>query len=304
MSVMLGEKTGARGRATAGTRLAALIVLQALGSGTAWPQAPAHPQPDEELAKQEQIYRSRGKNVPGGYITTRSLAKYVELLPSGFSAELRRLGPANRWLDIGAGRGQAILDYYAPGVGRAKGAIRARPGSKAQAVAVSIEDRRSDAWRRRAASLGEDRIRYLFGKRLREYPGEELGKFQLITDVYGGFSYTDNLSLFLEKVLEVLDVNGGFYTMVQSVHLQDGRDDPRTWYLTELTDAVGHDVTVCAWLKNVACAQVTCESKSTWDTPTELIHVRKVCNDVQVPRLKLLAYEAGNPPGRKFQLAP
>jgi len=44
------------------------------------------------------------------------------------------------------------------------------------------------------------------------------------------------------------------------------------------------------------------ESKSEWDAPTELINVRKVCSDVTVPRMKLLQYEAGNPPGRRFQL--
>ena len=33
-------------------------------------------------------------------------------------------------------------------------------------------------------------------ERLREYAPEELGRFRLATDAYGGFSYTSNLSLF------------------------------------------------------------------------------------------------------------
>jgi hypothetical protein len=61
---------------------------------------------------------------------------------------------------------------------------------RARAVAMSIEDRRTEKWQQRAASLGDDRIRYLSGKRLRQYSREELGTFQIITDVYGGFSYT------------------------------------------------------------------------------------------------------------------
>ena len=40
-----------------------------------------------------------------------------------------------------------------------------------------------------------------FGKRLREYSPEEIGQFQVITDVMGGFSYTQDLSLFMEKTL-------------------------------------------------------------------------------------------------------
>jgi SAM-dependent methyltransferase len=278
----------------AGARVITLIALQGVFAGLAWPQESAQPQLREEFAKQEKIYRSQGASVPRNYVTNRSLASYEALLPSGFGAALRKLGPSSRWMDIGAGGGQAILDYYA----------LERPRGKARAVALSIEDRRTDLWHQRAASLGENRIRYLHGKRLREYSGAELGKFQIITDVYGGFSYTENLSLFLERVLEALAVNGGFYTMVQSVHLQDGRDNPKTWYLTEIVDPAGRDVNVCSWLRTVSCVKVTCESKSDWDAPTELIHVRKVCNAVKIPQLKALQYEAGIPPGRKFRLGP
>lgn len=289
---------------TARLWLAACVVLQALCPGTARPQESVHPRINEEFEKQEGIYRSQGANVPGGYVTTRSLASYAELLPAGFSDALRRLGPAERWLDIGAGGGQAILDYYAPETDPARDKPRARSDDKARAVAMSIEDRRTDRWRQRAASLGGNQIQYFHGKRLREYAREEIGRFQIITDVFGGFSYTENLSRFLEKVLDLLEVNGGFYTLLQSVHLEDGKDRPTTWYLTELVDSAGRNVTVCSWLKSIACVAVACESKGAWDAPTELIHVRKTCNGVSVRPLKLLLYEAGSPPERRFQLEP
>jgi len=282
-------------------QLVALIALQVC-LGPVCAQNANPPQWAEETEKQENVYRSRGTDVPGGYVTGRTLAKYVELLPSGFSSALGNLGPTARWLDIGAGEGRAILDYHAPDFDSKQSPKRTRRGGKAQAVALSVEDRRTDLWRRRAAKLGADRIRYLSGKRLRDYTLAELGKFQLITDVYGGFSYTNDLSTFVEKVLDFLDLDGGFYTMVQSVHLQDGKDDPGTWYLTELVDPAGRDVTVCSWLKSVRCTRVACESQSTWEAPTELIYVRKVCNDVSVPRLEPLAFEAGTPPGRRFRL--
>jgi hypothetical protein len=268
------------------------------------PPAPAKPRFDEEIAKQEKIFRSRGAEVPGGYVTYRTLSAYVELLPSGFGDALKRLRSEDRWLDIGAGGGQAILDYYAPEYDAAP-CENCAPAGKAHAVALSIEDRRTDQWQQQAATLGGNAIQYLFGKRLREYSREELGRFRLITDVYGGFSYTENLSLFLERVLGLLETNGSFYTLAASVRLEDGKDNPdKTWYLTELVDAAGRGVKVCSWLRSVRCVKVACESKSTWETPTELIHIRKVCGDVSVPRTKLLSYEAGNPPGRKFQLEP
>jgi hypothetical protein len=122
--------------------------------------------------------------------------------------------------------------------------------------------------------------------------------------VYGGFSYTEDLSQFVERVLSLLEIDGIFYTMVQRVHLQHGNEKPDARYETELVDAAGGNVKVCSWLKKTTCAQVRCESKTDWDAPTELINIRKVCSEVSVPRTKLLQFQAGNPPGRRFQIEP
>jgi SAM-dependent methyltransferase len=288
---------------TAGTCLAVLIALQ-LGLRAGWPQEPAEPRLDKEFDKQEKIYRSRGTDVPRGYVTGRGLSDYAGLLPSGFCDALGKLGSSDRWLDIGAGSGQAILDYYVPQGDAPSGEKCARPGAKARAVAISIEDRRTDRWRQQAASLGDDRVRYLSGKRLREYSPEELGKFQIITDVFGGFSYTEDLSRFVGKVLSLLEIGGSFYTVAPGVHLENAKDKLGILYLTELEDAAGRPEKVCSWLKQTTCVQVTCESKSDWKRPTELINIRKVCSDVSVPRLKLWEFEAGYPPARRFQLEP
>jgi len=299
-------KSSAKEWQTAAACLAVVIaiVVQAPGLAAGWPQEGAQPRIEEEVAKQEKIYRRRGADVAGGYVTNRRLSDYAEFLPTGFCDALAGLGSSDRWLDIGAGTGQAILDYYAPESNAAPVSNCARSGAKARAIALSIEDRRTDQWRERAASLGDDRLRYLSGKRLRQYSPEELGKFQLITDVVGGFSYTEDLSQFMEKVLSFLEIGGAFYTLVQGVHLEDGKDKLGTWYLTELVDRAGRQEKVCSWLKKTACVQVTCESKSDWNAPTELINIRKVCSDVSVPTLKLLEYQAGVPPGRRFELEP
>ena len=179
-----------------------------------------------------------------------------------------------------------------------------RSGPKAHTVAISIEDRRTDKWRQQAARLGDDRLRYLSGKRLRQYSLEELGKFQLITDVYGGFTYTENLSGFIEKVLSLLEVGGAFYTVLPAVHLEDGTDKLGTWYKTELVDEASRPVKVCSWLRQSTCTDVSCESKRDWDEPTQLIQIRKLCSGISVPRTNLVEYTAGTPPGRRFQLAP
>ena len=127
---------------------------------------------------------------------------------------------------------------------------------------------------------------------------EELGKFQIITDVYGGFSYTEDLSRVPGEGAELAGHRRRLlHDRAERAFRELARTIPTTWYQTELVDAGGRGVKVCSWLKKTTCVKVVCESKSDWDSPSELINIRKVCSDVSVPRMKLLKYEAGNPPG-------
>ena len=210
-------------------------------------------------------------------------------------------------LDIGAGQGRAILDYYAPRFDAMHPEGRERRGTKARAVAISIEDRRTRQWQETAARLPPGTLLYWSGRRLREYTAEELGRFQLVSDLVGGFSYSRYLSAFMEKVLAVLEPGGSFYTILLDV-LPDQAPDralyPDTRLLTEIMDVRGADVTVCSWLTRIACAEVQCELRMESGRPVELYRVSKICNAVSVPTLELLSYEAGTPPVRRFRLAP
>jgi hypothetical protein len=281
------------------------VLLGALWVGTAHSQRPGSPAFDEEVAKQKAIYRSQGEKVPEGYVTDRSLLAYASILSFDFDRSLANLGPADRWLDIGAGEGRAILDYYTPRYDSMHPEGRERRGRKARAVAISIEDRRTPLWHKAAASLEADQIRYLSGKPLREYSLDELGRFQLITDVIGGFSYSRYLSVFMEKVLGFLELNGRFYTLLLDVLPENAPNRaayPDTLFLTEITNADGSDVGVCSWLKSIACVEVTCESRTESKRPIEIYRIHKVCSNVTVPALELLNYQAGTPPHRRYRL--
>ena len=286
--------------------LAVLLLLQFLWVEAAHAQTPVNRVLSTEITKQESIYQSTGEQVPTGYSVDRSLQDYTRGLASGFDRTLANLGPRDRWLDIGAGKGEAILDYYTPGYDLRYPEGRERRGTKAQAVAMSIEDRRTPRWQQDAANLGAAKIQYLFNRRLHEYTAEELGRFQIITDVIGGFSYTDDLSLFMEKVLGFLELNGSFFTLLQDVHSERGVNRPfyaGASFLTELTHTDGSELKVCAWLKSITCVEVTCEFTTSWKPPIEAYRVRKVCNNVSVPALVPNHYTAGTPPERRFQIS-
>jgi hypothetical protein len=180
---------------------------------------------------------------------------------------------------------------------------RERRGRKARAVAISIEDRRTSRWYETAASLEPDQIRYLSGRRLREYSPEELGRFRLITDFTGGFSYTRHLSGYMEQVLGALEPNGDFYTLLLDVRPEGGTGRPvdrGTQLLTEIENDDGSELGVCSWLKGISCVSVTCEADPRSSRSVELYRIRKVCNDVAVPALVPLRFKAGTPPERRF----
>ena len=101
----------AKARKIPTTGFAVVIVMAVLSLGAGWVQEPLQPRIDDEFAKQEKIYRRRDA---GSYTANRGLSNYAEVLPTGFCDALARLGSSDRWLDIGAGSGQAILDYYTP----------------------------------------------------------------------------------------------------------------------------------------------------------------------------------------------
>ncbi len=283
-------------------RVFALLLLPALWPGTSGAaDAGAAPFADE-ITKQENIYQSRGEKQPEGYVVDRSLLSYTHTLAAGFDRSLADLGPTDRWLDIGAGQGQAVLDYFESRL-RRDGLEHAE--RKAKAVAISIEDRRLPAWNETAAKLGGDQLQYLPGKPLREYLPGELGRFRLITDVIGGFSYSTNIFDFMTTVLSMLETNGTFYSLLQDVHAENGANKPYyagATYLTEIAGADGSEVRICAWLKSISCVEVSCNLKTDWIPPIETYRVRKVCDDVKVPALTANRFLAGTPPERGFKL--
>ena len=288
-----------------GVGIVVVLILQTLWLETSHSGDPGSPKFNEEISKQEKIYHGQGERVTEGYTVDRSLSDYARALPPEFNRTLANLGPKDRWLDIGAGEGQAILDYFNPGYDEMRLEGRERRGKKARAVAMSIEDRRTPRWRESAASLEANQLQYFFNRRFGEYSSEELGRFQVITDVIGGFSYTDTLSSFMEKVLGILELNGSFFTLLQDVKSETGTNQPfyaNNPFLTEIANADGSEVKVCSWLKSITCVEVTCELKADWRPPIETYGIRKICNDITVPALVPIHYQAGTPPERRYQL--
>jgi SAM-dependent methyltransferase len=290
--------------------VAAALCLPAFAQGSsAKPPRSAAKKPPNEVSQarreQAKIYETRGEEVPATYVTDRALLSYASTLMPDFIRTLAELGPADRWLDIGAGQGRAVLAYYGERFDAMHPEGRERRGSKAQSVALSIEDRRTAEWHKVAAALEPGKISYLHGKRLREYTPAELGRFQLASDVYGGFSYTSDLSLFMLRILELLETGGSFYTLLINVQPETaaGRSAKSTAaFQTEILAGDGTPVKICAWLRQIGCAEVSCDTDPRSETPIERYRIRKTCDKVSVPVLEPVHFAPGTPPARQFRV--
>ena len=107
----------------------------------------------------------------------------------------------------------------------------------------------------------------------------------------------------MEKTLSLMTVNGIFYTLAQDVRNEAGSNKPHYAgdpFLSQIKNAAGEDIGICAWLKKISCIEVTCEYKGDWTPPVEAYRIRKTCDNVTVPQLKSERYVAGTPPERVF----
>lgn len=127
------------------------------------------------------------------FITTRDLNSYKNIIGHKFAESLANLNEKSHWLEAGGGEGKAVFDYH-----EARG--------EAMVTLLSVDTEQNS----------RDRLSVVKGRLLEEIPHSELGKFELITDVYGPFAYSKQPDLVLSKYLEMLVPGGKIFTVTDS----------------------------------------------------------------------------------------
>jgi hypothetical protein len=103
----------------------------------------------------------------------------------------------------------------------------------------------------------------------------------------------------------MLEVNGSFYTVLIDVHPENWPARPaaaRAPFQTEIINAAGAEIKVCAWLKRIRCAEVSCETDTRSANAVERYRIKKRCEGTVVPALEATHFVAGTPPARQFRL--
>lgn len=151
------------------------------------------------------VYRvDRGLDFYSGYFSELRVA-WTNLLP--LNEFIKNLKPHQRWIDIGAGEAKAAGDYF----------NRVFTGNFAHVVAVTVE-----AYRPQIRADAQNRFQYLTGRYFEDIPNEELGVFDVATDIHGAVAYSTRLSEVFQKAGEVLKKGSGlFFTILRRTRILD-----------------------------------------------------------------------------------
>ena len=210
----------------------------------------------------QKLHESHLKN---NYKTHRNLTDYKRELGQSFLEFLRALLPGQRWLDAGGGQAQAIKDYLSE---------FPADGSPAHTSVVVVK--KPDQFS--PPTTHAEKLSYHEGRYIEDILATELGKFDLITDMYGPLYYSLHIDRVVAKYIELLSENGriyfnGFFCSSLS------RAAP------EITLANGQKIGFIEWLQTIDGLQV--EEVSGTNSMGYMITVRPGAKPL-IPQLELI----------------
>lgn len=188
----------------------------------------------------------------------------------GFGPVLRRemLQMQNNdvWIDVGGGELYAQADFLTGAFAQGHAAI---------AGAVSVVDPDTDGFRQHHAMLSQqfpERFFYMSGRRIEDVPKDELPPANIVSDLFGALSFTENVDVTLQRELDALKVGGLLVARLQKAYIRD-RADKRFGIRRYAESVQGAQTLLYGWYTLV---------------------MRKTHEEIVVPPLKLVNFISGN----------
>jgi hypothetical protein len=206
---------------------------------------------EEVHGEDEDAGNYRKKLEQNDFRTGAGLEQYAKAFGPGFIKDIENLAENERWMDGGAGVGQAMSDYYGRGGrGLTTAVAYKRPGGPVKDDQLT----------------GNEKFNYVEGKFFGQMDDDrDLGvdgadkRMSVITDYNGILSYTETLSEDLQKYVNNLKVGGKIYTFFYASI--DGRSDREQMY-NWLRSCKGIELTV-----NKESIVVTKTAEEAWIRP-------------------------------------
>ena len=220
-----------------------------------------------------------------------------------FGGHLNRLRPDQHWLDVGCGLCRAAmqffeengLDFTAPWRGNAHERLPRVTGLVLSDQFPNPEHHLVTSFRDMQANAPPRHPRIIVGTPVEYFPDavENVGRADIITDVFGAFSYSPRIDQVLDRYLELLEPNGAAYIMI-----------PPNFNSINIKNAAGQPLRIDDYLAKVRGANVeVVHVEATANNPPRSYFVmRRNDEPIHVPRLELRSMESGTPPRRFYRL--
>lgn len=222
----------------------------------------------------EEVFRNPRVEMENKYLkenkfnTTRGLDDYKKHFGPYFEAVLENLNFAkDRWLDAGAGNALAQREVQIARYAEIKGT---------PLVAVGVE-------KPKEAPIVLPGFIYKSGRYIEDIPNSELGKFDLITDLVGAFSYAEHIEAVLRKYFELLTDEGDIYITRQYDRIQLRNGDY---------------VSLREWLETIPGIKVYPA-----EGPKSIgVHLKRAYpyKKIIIPDLEIIEFETLRPPKRTY----
>jgi hypothetical protein len=215
-------------------------------------------------------------NNSDSYIQNRGLSDYRQILGSDFSKFLGSLTKNDLWLDSGAGNAIAMIDYLSIGGPARSLAIDAREPQNSVTLA--------------ALKKFPQQFTYQSGRYVQDYGPNELPSCKLITDVFGAVTYSSEVDVVFNRLLNALVEGGKLYFEAGMYTYSDRPNEDSDNLLIYKSDQGSlHPVPVRAWFNAISGAVYVEDVFYTSFVKTQ--------KTVVIPRLKLISisYDTGLP---------
>lgn len=201
--------------------------------------------------------------IKNNFVTSRGLQEYQEGLTQEFIKDLFALSSASTWIDFGAGKALAAEEYltYLP------------PSDRSNVLAITYK------YNRWFPKYKGPKLKIQKGKFFEEL--SELPNFNLGSDVYGVFSYTQHLDYYLFLTLKHLEIGGKLY--IES-----------NLYQSHIITKNGERKSIAEWMSKLSGISIQVEHGHT-------LIITKESEKISIPALKIVSISEGLPPRRVFQ---
>lgn len=199
------------------------------------------------------------------FITDRDLSEYLHQLHPDFVKALRNLRSDQHWIDLGAGKAIAQIDYL-------KSFDKISDAPLTTAVAYKL-----DRWFRPRSFNGKLEVREGV------FEAQDTASWKeadVITDVMGVISYTKDLTTTLQKVFDLLNVHGELY-----LEFTPRNTNVKTSETTHM---------LLGFLSRIDGITVSGQYG--------IVKIVKLQETIVVPQLEITIYKEAHPPYRTFRL--